>query len=142
MTLVEEGRKFAKYVVAGLAANLSHEFKSPLTSIRGAAELLAEGAADDPDARGLFLHKSFGLVGQALGQRPFRERRRAARNPRVDERAVLARDVRLRPHARAVRYDRRDAEQERERHRADAYRADHSFGEAEPSAEQAVHGRA
>jgi two-component system sensor histidine kinase ChvG len=41
--------------VAELAANLSHEFKSPLTSIRGAAELLAEGAADDPDARRLFL---------------------------------------------------------------------------------------
>jgi two-component system sensor histidine kinase ChvG len=41
--------------VAELAANLSHEFKSPLTSIRGAAELLSEGAADDPDARRLFL---------------------------------------------------------------------------------------
>lgn len=41
--------------VAELAANLSHEFKSPLTSIRGAAELLVEGAADDPDARRLFL---------------------------------------------------------------------------------------
>jgi two-component system sensor histidine kinase ChvG len=41
--------------VAELAANLSHEFKSPLTSIRGAAELLAEGAADDPGARRLFL---------------------------------------------------------------------------------------
>jgi two-component system sensor histidine kinase ChvG len=41
--------------VADLAANLSHEFKSPLTSIRGAAELLVEGAADDPDARRLFL---------------------------------------------------------------------------------------
>lgn len=41
--------------VADLAANLSHEFKSPLTSIRGAAELLVEGAADDPQARALFL---------------------------------------------------------------------------------------
>jgi two-component system sensor histidine kinase ChvG len=41
--------------VAELAANLSHEFKSPLTSIRGAAELLVEGAADDPAARRLFL---------------------------------------------------------------------------------------
>jgi len=41
--------------IAELAANLSHEFKSPLTSIRGAAELLLEGAADDPDARRLFL---------------------------------------------------------------------------------------
>lgn len=41
--------------VAELAANLSHEFKSPLTSIRGATELLADGAADDPAARALFL---------------------------------------------------------------------------------------
>jgi len=41
--------------VAELAANLSHEFKSPLTSIRGATELLADGAADDPQARALFL---------------------------------------------------------------------------------------
>ncbi len=41
--------------VAELAANLSHEFKSPLTSIRGATELLADGAAADPTARALFL---------------------------------------------------------------------------------------
>lgn len=41
--------------VAQLAANISHEFKSPLTSIRGAAELLMEGAADDPQARERFL---------------------------------------------------------------------------------------
>src|SRR6185295_2874405 len=41
--------------VAQLAANLSHEFRSPLTSIRGAAELLREGAADDPSARAKFL---------------------------------------------------------------------------------------
>lgn len=38
-----------------LAANISHEFKSPLTSIRGAAELLLEGAAEDPAARTRFL---------------------------------------------------------------------------------------
>jgi two-component system sensor histidine kinase ChvG len=38
-----------------LAADISHEFKSPLTSIRGAAELLREGAADDPPARERFL---------------------------------------------------------------------------------------
>jgi len=44
----------ARYV-AELSANISHEFKSPLTSIRGAAELLREGAADDPDARQRFL---------------------------------------------------------------------------------------
>lgn len=41
--------------VGTLAANLSHELKSPLTSMRGAAELLLEGAADDPDARQKFL---------------------------------------------------------------------------------------
>jgi two-component system sensor histidine kinase ChvG len=41
--------------VAELSANISHEFKSPLTGIRGAAELLLEGAADDPAARQRFL---------------------------------------------------------------------------------------
>jgi two-component system sensor histidine kinase ChvG len=41
--------------VGALAANLSHELKSPLTSMRGAAELLLEGAADDPVARQRFL---------------------------------------------------------------------------------------
>ena len=44
----------ARYI-AELAANISHEFKSPLTSIRGATELLLEGAADDPQARKRFL---------------------------------------------------------------------------------------
>lgn len=44
----------ARYI-AELAANISHEFKSPLTSIRGATELLLEGAADDPEARKRFL---------------------------------------------------------------------------------------
>lgn len=41
---------------AELAANLSHEFKSPLTSLRGAAELLLDGAAEDPAARERFLN--------------------------------------------------------------------------------------
>ena len=40
---------------AALAADISHEFKSPLTGLRGAAELLLEGAADDPAARRRFL---------------------------------------------------------------------------------------
>jgi two-component system sensor histidine kinase ChvG len=41
--------------ISDFAADVAHEFKSPLTSIRGAAELLEEGAADDLDARRRFL---------------------------------------------------------------------------------------
>lgn len=41
--------------ISEFAADVGHELKSPLTSIRGAAELLREGAADDPDARTRFL---------------------------------------------------------------------------------------
>jgi len=37
------------------SADVAHELKSPLTSIRGAAELLGEGALDDPEARARFL---------------------------------------------------------------------------------------
>jgi two-component system sensor histidine kinase ChvG len=40
---------------AALAADISHEFKSPLTGLRGAAELLLEGAGDDPATRARFL---------------------------------------------------------------------------------------
>ncbi len=38
-----------------LAADISHEFKTPLAGIRGAAELLRDGAADEPVARDRFL---------------------------------------------------------------------------------------
>src|SRR6478735_2211359 len=41
--------------ISTFAADVAHEFKSPLTSIRGAAELLAEGAADELNARERFL---------------------------------------------------------------------------------------
>jgi len=41
--------------ISDFAADVAHEFKSPLTSIRGAAELLSEGAAEDPGARERFL---------------------------------------------------------------------------------------
>lgn len=41
--------------MAEFAADVAHEFKSPLTSIRGAAELLEEGALEDPAARDRFL---------------------------------------------------------------------------------------
>ena len=52
MRLRLQGRADEK---AAMAADISHEFKSPLTSIRGAAELLLEGAADDPRTRKQFL---------------------------------------------------------------------------------------
>jgi two-component system, OmpR family, sensor histidine kinase ChvG len=38
-----------------LAADLSHEIKNPLAGIRGAAELLRDGAAEEPEARDRFL---------------------------------------------------------------------------------------
>lgn len=41
--------------ISELAANVSHEFKTPIASVRGAAELLRDGAADDPEARQRFL---------------------------------------------------------------------------------------
>jgi two-component system, OmpR family, sensor histidine kinase ChvG len=41
--------------ISEFAADVAHEFKSPLTSIRGAAELLDEGADEDLEARRHFL---------------------------------------------------------------------------------------
>lgn len=41
--------------ISEFSADVAHEFKSPLTSIRGAAELLGEGAFDDDEARVRFL---------------------------------------------------------------------------------------
>lgn len=53
-TMTEQLDQRMRYI-SDFAADVAHEFKSPLTSIRGAAELLAEGAADDPEARRKFL---------------------------------------------------------------------------------------
>lgn len=43
------------HYISSFSADVAHEFKSPLTSIRGAAELLEEGALDDTEARARFL---------------------------------------------------------------------------------------
>jgi two-component system sensor histidine kinase ChvG len=42
--------------ISELAANVSHEFKTPIASIRAAAEVLRDGAAEDPVARDRFLN--------------------------------------------------------------------------------------
>jgi two-component system phosphate regulon sensor histidine kinase PhoR len=38
-------------------ANVSHELKTPLANIKSSVETLIDGAVDDPNARGLFLHE-------------------------------------------------------------------------------------
>lgn len=53
-TMTQELDARMRYI-SDFAADVAHEFKSPLTSIRGAAELLSEGAAEDPSARSRFL---------------------------------------------------------------------------------------
>lgn len=41
--------------ISELSADVAHEFKSPLTSIRGAAEILSDEVFDDPAAKARFL---------------------------------------------------------------------------------------
>jgi len=53
-SMTDELQRRLEYI-SDFAADVAHEFKSPLTSIRGAAELLAEGAAEDPVALERFL---------------------------------------------------------------------------------------
>ena len=53
-TMTEELDRRLVYI-SDFSADVAHEFKTPLTSIRGAAELLAEGAHADPAARARFL---------------------------------------------------------------------------------------
>lgn len=50
--------------ISELAANVSHEFKTPITSIQAAAELLRDGAADDPAARDRFLNNILDDAGR------------------------------------------------------------------------------
>jgi two-component system, OmpR family, sensor histidine kinase ChvG len=60
------GRLEARHrYISEFAADVAHAFKSPLTSIRGAAELLAEGAAEDLEARRRFLD-NIGLDARRL----------------------------------------------------------------------------
>ena len=53
-TMTEELDRRLVYI-SEFSADVAHEFKSPLTSIRGAAELLAEGAHENPEVRARFL---------------------------------------------------------------------------------------
>lgn len=44
-----------RHHIEAFVADLSHELKNPVSAIRAATEVLQEGAAEDPDARGRFL---------------------------------------------------------------------------------------
>ncbi|MEM9074762.1 MAG: ATP-binding protein, partial [Myxococcota bacterium] len=84
--------------ISEFAADVAHEFKSPLTSIRGAAELLEEGAAEDPDARQKFLRNILLDV-----ERLDRHVSRLLELSRIEAAANTARDtVALQPLVRAV----------------------------------------
>lgn len=88
--------------VSELAADVAHEFKSPLTSIRGASELLVEGAAEDPEARTRFL-RNISLDVDRLDRLVTRllilSRIEASREPLLPvDLAELAEEVALRTH--------------------------------------------
>ena len=51
---IEESRK-AEAIRKEFVANVSHELKTPLTSISGFIETLQEGAAEDPEIRTKFI---------------------------------------------------------------------------------------
>ena len=111
-----------------LAADISHEFKTPLTGIRGAAELLREGAAEEPDARDRFLamiiedaDRLDRLVSRLLelARVRRRSRHRAAGRPRALARACAARPwtVPVEVHAEPRRRRRRPQRRARGRDR-------------------------
>lgn len=46
-----------RHAIEQFVADLSHELKNPVSAIRAASEVLAEGAAEEPEARTRFLHR-------------------------------------------------------------------------------------
>jgi signal transduction histidine kinase len=62
-----EGRPF----VETFAADLSHELKNPVAAVRASAEVLQEGAIDDPEAARLFvtrIHQAAVRIERLLGE--------------------------------------------------------------------------